>query len=164
MKAILRIGFLAFAIMAQAVPADAGPLEDGKAAYEREDYATALKFWHPLAERGDAEAQTNLGSMYHFGKGVPQDYAEAVKWYRLAAEQGSAWARVNLGDMYREGQGVPQDYVLAHMWYNLAAATDDPTWGATGRELRDLYAEIMTPDQIAEAQRLAREWMAKRQQ
>jgi hypothetical protein len=57
MKAILRIGFLALAIMALAVPANAGPFEDGLAAYQRDDYATALKFWRPLAEQGDALAQ-----------------------------------------------------------------------------------------------------------
>ena len=61
MKAILRSGFLALAIMALAVPARAGPLEDGKAAYERKDYATALRLLRPLAERGDARAQGGLG-------------------------------------------------------------------------------------------------------
>ena len=52
MKAILRTGFLALAIMlALTVPANAGPYEDGKAAYESKDYSTALKFWRPLAEQ-----------------------------------------------------------------------------------------------------------------
>ena len=90
MKAILRSGFLALAIIAFAVPADAGPFEDGLAAYDRGDYATALKFWRPLAEQGDAEAQNNLGYMYNEGHGVPQDEAEALKWLRKAAEQGNA--------------------------------------------------------------------------
>ncbi len=81
MKGILRSGFLALVIMlALAVPADAGPFEDGKAAYDRGDYATALKFWRPLAERGDAEAQHNLGVMYDNGLSVQQDYTEAAKW------------------------------------------------------------------------------------
>ena len=85
MNAILRSGFLALAIMALEVPANAGPLEDGKAAYERKDYATALKFMRPLAEQGNACAQNSLGFMYHTGRGVPEDDAEAVKWFRLAA-------------------------------------------------------------------------------
>ncbi len=80
MKAILQSGFLALAIMGLAVPANAGPFEDGLAAYRRDDYATALKFWRPLAEQGDAQAQHNLGFMYANGQGVPQDNAEAVKW------------------------------------------------------------------------------------
>ena len=59
------------------------------------------------AEQGDAEAQSNLGSMYATGRGVPQDEAEAVRWYRLAAEQGLAVGQSNLGSMYAEGRGVP---------------------------------------------------------
>ena len=88
MNAILRSGFLALVIMlALAVPADAGPFEDGEAAYERGDFATALKFWRPLAKRGNAGAQKALGVMYDNGYGVPQDSAEAAKWYRLANAQ-----------------------------------------------------------------------------
>ena len=87
MKAILRSGFLALAIMALAIPANAGPFEDGLAAYESKDYATALKLWQPLAEQDDAKAQFNLGNMYENGRGVSQDAAEAVKWYRKAAAQ-----------------------------------------------------------------------------
>ncbi len=59
--------------------------------------------------------------------------------------------------MYRKGEGVPKDYVQAHMWYTLAAAQGDKDAG----EFRDLLAEKMTPAQIAEAQRLAREWKPK---
>ena len=59
--------------------------------------------------------------------------------------------------MYYDGRGVPQDYVEAHKWYNLAAAG--------GIELargdRDIVAEKMTPAQISEAQKLAREWQPK---
>jgi len=77
--------------------------------------------WRPLAEQGDASAQTNLGVMYHQGHGVPQDYAEAMKWFRLAAEQGHPSAQTNLGVMYHQGQGVPQDYAEAMKWYRLAA-------------------------------------------
>jgi len=87
MKAILRNGFLALAIMAIAGPANAGPLEDGLAAYQRGDYATALEIWIPLAGRGGAEAQYNLGVAYANGHGVPQDHPEAAWWWRMAAEQ-----------------------------------------------------------------------------
>ena len=83
MKAPLRSGFLALAIMlALAFPANAGPFEDGEAAAQRGDYATALQLWRPLAERGDAKVQFNIGSMYRSGLGVTQDNTEAVKWYR----------------------------------------------------------------------------------
>ena len=146
----------------QALPVSAADLQVGLEAYKRGDYASALKEWRPLAEQGDAAAQANLGFMYFEGQGVPQDYAEGVRWFRLAAEQGHGRAQAMLGVMYDAGEGVTQDYVQAHMWYNLAAARLPPgalrdmvVWG------RDNIAKHMTPDQIAEAQRLAREWKPK---
>jgi TPR repeat protein len=107
-----------------ALPAQAG-FDEGLAAYNRGDYATAFKEWQPLAVAGNATAQYNLGVMYREGQGVPQDYKEAVKWFRLAAEQGDAYAQNNLGVMYREGRGVPQDYKEAVKWYRLAAEQGD---------------------------------------
>ncbi len=147
---------LAVVVVLVAAPAWAD-LQAGWEAYARGDYATALKELRPLAEQGGASAQSNLGWMYAEGRGVAQDDNEAVRWYRLAAAQGHTKARSNLGGMYFSGTGVPQDYVQAHMWANLAAAQGNEP----GRKLRDLLAEMMTPAQIAEAQRLAREWKAK---
>lgn len=89
--------------------AAAGPFEEGLAAAERGDFATALRLWRPLAEHGDAVAQSGLGILYAEGRGVPQDHAEAAKWNRLAAEQGYALAQYNLGVSYDTGEGVPQD-------------------------------------------------------
>jgi TPR repeat protein len=207
----------------------AGTFEDAVAAYEREEYATALRLLRPLADQGSAEAQLKLGTMYDEGWGVSQDHAAALRWYRKAADQSNApaqyilgavyldgvfvpqdyavaaswfrkaadqgidgaqyhlgnmyfygrsvlqddvaavgWyrkaayqgyapAQFNLGGMYYKGRGVPQDYVTAHMWFNLAAAG--------GRKdavkVRDMLAAMMTPAQIAEAQKLAREWKPK---
>jgi TPR repeat protein len=91
--------------------------------------------------------------MYYNGQGVQQDYSEAAKWTRKAAEQGYAPAQAHLGVLYWNGQGVQQDVVLAYMWLSLAAANEPDAV----RE-RDLAASQMTPDEIAEAQRLAREW------
>jgi len=113
------------------------------------------------AEQGNAVAQLFLGSMYATGEGVPQNYAEAVKWYRLAAEQGEAWAQYNLGVMYDKGQGVPQDYAEAHKWVNLAASRSQGEDLEKFAKTRVALAERMTPSQIAEAQRLAREWKPK---
>ncbi len=59
--------------------------------------------------------------------------------------------------MYQKGLGVPQDYVQAHMWYSLAAARGEKL----GEKFRDRLAKQMTPDQIAEAQKLVREWKPK---
>jgi len=96
--------------------------QKGFDAHERGDYATALKEFGPLAEQGDARAQTHLGLFYEKGLGVPQNYWAAVMWYTLAAEQGNASAQYNLGLMYVEERGVPQDYKTALKWYTLAAA------------------------------------------
>ena len=122
-----------------------------------QDYAEAVKWLRKAAKQGLVEAQTLLGFMYHDGEGVPQDIAEAVKWWRMAVEQGDVDAQYNLGHMYREGRGVSQDYVCAHMWYNLAAALGHDC----ARDSCDLLAKCMTLDQVAEAQRMAREWLAK---
>ncbi len=119
--------------------------------------------YRKASEQGVAYAQNNLGIMYDKGQGVPQDYAEAVKWYRKAAKQGYGGAQYNLGLLYREGQGVPQDYVQAHMWNNLAASSFPP-----GKDRdrvvknRNIVAKRMTPAQISEAQKLAREWKPKK--
>ena len=73
------------------------------------------------AQKGDAEAQYNLGEMYAIGRVVPKNYAQAHKWFRLAADQGNTDAQYILGLMYEEGLGVPQDYAQAVKWYRLAA-------------------------------------------
>ncbi len=69
-------------------PAWAG-FDEGVAAYDRGDYATAIREWRPLAEQGNADAQFFLGFMYYKGRGVPQDYAQAHMWYNLAASRFS---------------------------------------------------------------------------
>jgi TPR repeat protein len=102
-------------------PASAGPLEDAAAAYSKQDYATALKLWRPLANKGNAEAQNRLGTMYYLGKGVEQDQAEAVKWFRRAADRGYAGAQINLATAYGEGYGVKRDMSQAAKWYRRAA-------------------------------------------
>jgi uncharacterized protein len=180
---------LLFSTAAIAAPAIAGPLEDGLAAYERFDYATALTALEPLAEQGNVEAQLRLGLMYHKGLGVMRDNAKAMKWLRLAADQDNAQAQFVLSNiyfwredyaeefklllrsaehgyvyaqdylafMYAYGLGVPVDNVKAYFWYDRAAAQGGGDYAAK----RDLIAKRLTPDEIAEAQRLAREWKPK---
>lgn len=85
------------------------------------DYAAAFNLLKPLAEKGDARAQSELGAMYMIGKGAPLDPKEALKWTRLAAEHGNAAAQSNLGTLYLEGQIVGRDYKEAMKWSLLAA-------------------------------------------
>jgi TPR repeat protein len=124
-----------------------------------QDYAEALKWFRLAADQGNADAQSSLGAMYYEGKGTPPNYAGALKWFRLAADQGNAGAQHNLGFMYSKGEGIPQDYVQAHKWFNLAAAafSTNPQHDDSAKA-RDSIAAHMTPAQIAEAQKLAREW------
>ena len=119
-----------------------------------------MAWFRKAAEQGDAEAQSNLGYAYDTGRGVPQDYTQAVAWYRKAAEQGEADAQYQLGVMYANGQGVPQDAVSAYMWFNLSAARGTGATQTRAAEARDVTAKTMTPTQLAEAQKLAREWFA----
>lgn len=102
-------------------PVHAGALEDATAAIFRDEYATALRLLRPIAEKGDAAAQYELGLMFETGVGVPEDSKEAARWYLLAAPQGYASAQHNLAGMYANGQGVNQDFNEAVKWYRLAA-------------------------------------------
>jgi uncharacterized protein len=161
LKRILAVLIVTAVVTGGAV---AGPFEDGTAAAQRGDYAKALTLFRPLAEQGDNRASVALGDMYMHWSDL-QNEAEAAKWYRLAAERGNAVAQFNLGTIYATGIGeplVPKDYVQGHLWLDLAAAQGNAAdLSAEQRKLvvknRDLVAKLMTPDQLAEAQRLERE-------
>jgi TPR repeat protein len=153
-------------------PANAGSFEVGKAAYDHADYATALKYWQPLAEQGQADAQNGLGVLYWFGFAVPRDQAKAIDLFRRSAKQGFAKAQGNLsmflddaaealsyaglaaqqgdprgeymlGNFYYHGKGgVPVDYAKA-----LAALTKAGTQGFRPAQvlLGELYAYGLGP-------------------
>ncbi len=149
--------FVATILLLCSSVARADSLEDGVEAYNKGNYAQALKLLRPLASQGDAGAQSVLGAMYDKGKGITQDYKEAVKWYRLAAKQGYAAAQNNLGVMYVMGKGVTQDYVRARMWFNLSARKGDED----AKEHRFRIAKKMTLSQISEAHKMARDCKRK---
>ena len=96
--------------------------------------------------------------MYFRGEGVPKDSVQAVAWFRKSAEQGKSTAQYALGLMYFRGEGVPKDLVIAYMWINLAAAKGDED----AKKARENLEALMTPAQIAEGQRLSREWKPKK--
>ena len=133
----------------------------GSEHYKKGDYEEAFQWFTAAAEQGFPGAQYNLGHMCKNGRGVPQDYNQAVQWYRKAANRGHPQARYELGVLYQNGQGVPQDYVQAHMWYNLAASMFTGKQRERAVKNRNIVAKEMTSEQIAEAQRLAREWKPK---
>jgi uncharacterized protein len=121
------------------------------------DYDQARQWYEKAAAQGQADAQVNLGILYDYGRSIQQDFKKAVYWYRLSAKQGNALAQRRLGSMYERGDGVEKDYVQAYMWYILGT-----TGGADrGSARKDALAKQMTPEQIAEAQKLAQEWKPK---
>jgi len=136
-----------------------------------------------LANRGSVEAMFAIAEMYREKRPVPHDFAQAAKWYRSAAMAGHTRARFALAVFYYSGRlGVPRDFVQALAWLILAAAVPEreladfsiyeifkalmcQLYGLDQCEKRgvialmhDALTDSMTPDQIAEAQRMAREW------
>ena len=130
----------------------------GAAAYDKGDYATALKEWEPLAQAGGAAAQFDLGLLYYDGRGVPQDFAQAAEWFEKAANQGYAKAQHNLGAMYAVGKGIKRDYAQAYKWLSLCAAAGEESCAAQ----RDLIAQKLSSSKLAAAQRLTRDWKPSR--
>ena len=116
------------------------------------DLTAAARWFRKAADQGNDFAQAALGYMYYYGEGVPKDLAAAARWYRKAADQGNDFAQAELGAMYYYGEGVPKDYLLSYAWSSLAAAQG---W-KYAKDIRDSLERIMTPNQIAEAQRISR--------
>lgn len=123
----------------------------------------ALKWIHLAIEKGSIDAYDEFGVWNINGTCVPENHKEAVRLYHLAAEGGSNNAQGNLGKLYLYGNGVPQDYVMAHMWFNLANANTNSreAFSNVYSWQRRKVEELMSPSQIAEAQKLAREWMER---
>jgi TPR repeat protein len=126
-----------------------------------QDLGEAIKWYRRAADQGNPFAQYNLGVMYDEGRGVAQSDSEAMAWYRKAANLGDARALYNLGVMYEKGQGIAPNGAQAYMWYSLAAfrfqGTDEQARARVLRS-RDRVATKMSPEQLAAAQKMAREW------
>lgn len=118
--------------------------------------------WYALgAAKGNALAQVGIGYMSMQGSGTPIDFKAAAGWFAKSAEQGDASAMLALGTLFELGKGVPQDVVQAYKWYALATVDD----GEYDQELfdratrsRDELARKITPAQVEEGEREARQW------
>jgi uncharacterized protein len=108
-------------VLGLVAPATAAELDDAVAAAHRGDYASALRRLSPLAEKGDARAQFDVGFMHAYGWGVQRNPAEAITWYRQAADQGLQVAQHFLGIAYANGEGVRPDDAEAARWFARAA-------------------------------------------
>lgn len=120
----------------------------------RQDYKKAQFYFVLASEKGDATAQNNLGWMYLQGLGVVQDYSKAEQYFTMAAESGLMLAQANLGSMFAEENEI-KDRVKGHMWLSISAANGNTVAGKKAW----LMEVMMSPDQIAEAKRLAEEWL-----
>ncbi len=125
-----------------------------------QDFAKAALWFGESASQGYSHSQFALGYLSETGRGVSKDQSSALKWYGLAADQSLAMAHNNVGLMYEEGRGVRQDYAQAYMRYSLAISLSNLNPGTAIQNLNSL-TEKMTSTQIAQAERLAREWQQK---
>ncbi len=152
----MRTIFVVLLVALLGTHASAQDFRVGLDAYDRGEFALAMKEWEPLAELGDARAQFNLGVILFNGQGVPHDPVKAVDWYRAAADQGYGPAQANLAFMYETGQGVLQNYIEAYKWSTLAARH-----GVEARKSLDSLAAKMTAEQVTEADRGAAAWQPR---
>jgi TPR repeat protein len=124
--------------------------------YAHKVYKEALNWYLLAANQGSAAAKNEVGIIYKNGFGIPQDYTEAVKWLRLASQQGHTSAQFVLAEMYQNGQGVLKNNVRAHMWFNIGTALGNI--GAA--KYRDNIEKLMSQQQVAEAQKMAKDCLA----
>lgn len=124
-----------------------------------QDYSQAVSWFRKAAEQGDAYAMRILGISYREGEGVMKDYAQAAKWFRKGAEQGDLGAQHEMGMAYYGRRDLwfkePQDFVLAYAWLNLAS---NGGFGTSSLAPRDEVESVLSPAQLAEAQRLSSNW------
>lgn len=154
-----RLAGLVVLLLSTVNPATASDFGSGLSAYNRGDYITAFRDWYPLAEDGDAAAQTGLGFLFHKGLGVAQDDVEAASWFEKAADKGQAEAQLLLGTLYFFGEGVEQSYVMAFAWCEIAQSNGQ----SDALECRDAALEHMTSAEIKQSSRLVTEWLHRHQ-
>lgn len=121
-------------------------------------HAPSLAALWELARGGEPHARFRLGILLQAGKGLPRDLSAAAGWWRMAAEQGLGEAQLGLAGLYRDGLGVPADPVQAYLWFSLAEAQGE----AGAKEGREELTRGLSAAQIADGERLAREWRATR--
>jgi TPR repeat protein len=125
---LIGIGLATFA--SSAIWADAAA---GMAAFKKGDYQGAFREWKAAADKGQAEAQYDLGLLYAKGLGVQRDLQVSQQWYEAAALQGNAQAEYSLGQMYAQGWGIPANEASTLRWMEMANGSsgdnsEDPGW------------------------------------
>ena len=145
-------------IAATALPALAD-VAAGRDAFEKGDYQRAVLEWQNPADRGDADAQFGMGSLYEIGAGeLKQDYKRADYWYRKAAEQGNTEAQYRLALIWGAGgDGFPPDLIEAYKWAVLAAESKG-VWGGVAADLRTQLDRVISPRERDQGKERATAW------
>ncbi len=151
---LISVLFLGLAVTS---PLNADLVNEGMRAYSQGDYKKALEILQPRAEEGNYGAQYYLGEMYLEGRGVPQNTAKALELFRAAAEGNRPYPQYRLGAMHAAGNGVKKDPKTAYMWFELAASFGLEK--AANR--RHALEKELSPQDIAEAKKMAEEWLKK---
>ncbi|MBV9966730.1 MAG: SEL1-like repeat protein [Alphaproteobacteria bacterium] len=146
-----------------AIPA-AADVAAGREAFEKGDYQRAVLEWQNAADRGDADAQFGMGSLYERGAGaLKQDYKRADYWYRKAAEQGNTEAQYRLALVWSAGgDGFPPDLIEAYKWTVLAAESKG-VWGSAAAELKTQLDKVTSPHERDQGKERATAWQQARQ-
>jgi hypothetical protein len=124
-----------------------------------QDNKRAVGLFEKSATAGDSLSASNLGMMYEHGMGVDKDDVQATAWYQRAAELGDPRAQFTTSIMYYKGQGVSQDRVEAAKWWTLAMMQGGPVAEMVRRSVESAQHKL-TPEQNAEGERRAKEWLA----
>ena len=126
------------------------------------DPSQALHWYQLAADAGYAPAQVILGNIYFRGDGVAADQKTGAEWYVKAAEQDDVVAQFLIANLYVTGQGLPEDLVQAYRWLLIAEGANHPDAKKTAEDRKKLIVGRMSPAQIAEAEKQAKEWTEKK--
>lgn len=147
---VLPVALVLAAILMAALPAVAGPFEDGAAAEAKGNYKAAFKLYQAASIKGSHKAKLAIGNMYMNSRGVKKDTKIAIKWFRQSADAGNVTAQRLMGVMYDGSVGVKRDKVKAYKWYGIAAAHGD----SEALTLKNTLKYRMNLMQLNEGQRL----------
>ncbi len=151
-------GFIGVMLAAWAAPAWADRFDDAFNEYNSGQFGAARTMLKPLAQGGDIRAQYLLGRIYSEGEGVAKNDAEGIKWYRLAASNGDTVSQLALGTMYVNGRGVKRDLAQAYSWFTIVARGGVRSMTSLALEVRDQIEQMMSSQQISEAEAVAAAW------
>lgn len=138
--------------------------------YKQWNYQIAAKFWKPLAQEGDCDAQYALGLLYFEGLGVAQSYEKAVALWASSADQGQAQAQLSLGIVYsrsslpytsldcKSGCGEERDLLKAYKWFGIASEIGSPREKQLSQDSLNKIIPDMTPEEIQEGDALVENW------